>query len=992
MRRFLVALAVLTPVSTLAQVSETTPHPRPPSSETLPIADCSTLALFATGASLETCKLSSLDVSTVANTPVTSVGASSSMPSVPTRATPVTENTGWIEGTVFDATTHDPLIEAKVEIAELAITVRTDLDGRYAIPIKPGVYTLRIVNPPYESRRIPGVIVKANAVTQIEVALAARPEAVETVTVVADPDRSKAQVQLLIRKSANVVSDVMSAEEIAKGSDGNTAEAVRRATGASIVDGKFVYVRGLGERYSYSLLNGARLPTPEPDRQVVPLDLFPTSVVSNLAIIKSASPEVPGDFAGGAVKIETKNFPDKKSFTAQASLTGNSITTFQNTLDHRGSATDILGYDDGMRAMPKAVPKTGRVVVGSKSDGRRLTRDDTARIGREFNNDFGVLARKAPPGFGIALSYGNTYDVGSKPLGVLGSIGYTNGWQRTIEVQRVYRVLSNRTGETLKLDTFSDYTGERGTYAVHWNGLGNLGYQIGKTHRVGYTTFYTLTSERETRRLQGINDEIGQKIVYERQYYLTRSLWFQQAYGKHDFTPFSLDWRATYSEALRQEPDLRELTRIRDQDGQLAWYPKSSSGGHFFSDLVEPAISVGSDITIPFTPWYRLPSTIKIGFLETQRWRRFDVRRFRLLPTENADPTLYILPPSQIFTDSRIGRDLQFEEASRSNDNYRALQEIHALYAMTELILHAQVRVIGGVRFERATQTVTTLDPFAPALAPLTTTLANSDLLPSVNLVFAATQNMNVRLGAARTLARPEFRELAAFSFADFYGGQEVYGNPKLVRTSIQNYDARWEMFPENNAVYAVSVFYKKLSKPIEEIIIPSSTLARSFANADRAVNYGIELEFRQSLRILHNHAKALYTGANATAARSRVFIQSGPGQIQTNLVRPLQGQSDYVLNWLVGWSSNRGMNAQVSYNLFSKRLTAVGALGMPDVYEMPRHTVDATVAIPLSEHWSIKAVAENLFDRAVVLKQAEKLVSRSYRGINVGMNVGYQL
>lgn len=365
---------------------------------------------------------------------------------------------GRIVGLVIDAASGEGVIDARVELSD-GSRAGADIDGKYVVSVPPGTYDLRFVAPPLQSRSVTGVVVDEGAVVTVDVALGADSRTgVEEVVVLGRADRTKAAVMLQIRRKAPVVSDNLAAEEIARAGDAKASEAVRRAVGTSLVGGKFIYVRGLGERYSLSLLNGARVPSPEPNKKIVPLDIFPAGVIASLGIVKTAAADLPGDFAGGVLQIETRQIPETRTLSIGISSGINTLTTFQDVLHPNGGRFDEWGFDDGQRARPEALPDANINPLGGA---------DSAAVGRALNNDYVRGTRTGRPDMGVDFEYGDQADLAGMRLGWQLAGGYDNGFARELELQRSYRILGGgRLGER------NDFVGERGVQTVRWNTLG----------------------------------------------------------------------------------------------------------------------------------------------------------------------------------------------------------------------------------------------------------------------------------------------------------------------------------------------------------------------------------------------------------------------------------------------------------------------------------------------------------------------------------------
>ncbi|HVJ90397.1 MAG TPA: TonB-dependent receptor, partial [Labilithrix sp.] len=702
--------------------------------------------------------------------------------------------------------------------------------------------------------------------------------------------------------------------------------------GTSIVGGRFVYVRGLGERYTNALLDGAPLPSPEPDRQAVPLDMFPTLVIADLTVSKTLTPDMPGDFAGGSLDIHTRDLPNKFLFQATLGLGFNALTTFGRRLSYPGGSTDWLGIDDGGRALPREVPaaRVTRLLPNGQLN------PNLQQIGRAINTPMETHRTFNLPNGTGSVVVGDSFKVKRGPFGCDGCvIGYMLGGsysrrflKRTDEIVRTYGVDPSRPGE---LALYNDYRSETGFDTVTWSGLGTVSYAIGTDHKIALTGLYSRNAEKEGRRIAGFNEEQGADVFDERLRFVNRALAYGQLRGEHRFRKLNtaqLRWTALWARATLNDPNLRETVYVADGERGLSFRESTQSGQHFYAAQGETTRSGGLDWTQPLSKGENA-TKLKVGGLLTLRGRSFNARRFRFLRNMAADPAIFRERPNQIFTDDNVGPVITLEEWTRPTDAYAARYDVYAGYLMTDVALTSRIRLVAGERVEVSRQTIQSYDPFDPDGDRVESRLAKTDLLPSGNIIFKVNDQSNVRLSATRTVARPQLRELAPFVFTDFFGAREVLGNPDLDRTRIANFDARYEIFPRVGEVLAVSFFHKRFDKPIEQVILPTSRGVISYQNAKGAVNTGVELEGRKSLDLFWNRLKEFSLLANLTVVHSRVDLDTSQVGIQTSSSRPLAGQSPYVVNCALDWNHEASKTrARVLYNVGGERIAQVGSNG----------------------------------------------------------------
>ena len=740
---------------------------------------------------------------------------------------------------------------------------------------------------------------------------------------------------------------------------------MRRVTGTTVVDGRYIFIRGLGDRYTNSLLNGSPLPSPEPDRQSVPLDMFPSLVLSDLTVSKTFLPDMPGDFAGGSLNIHTRDLPHKFLFQTTLGVGANTESTFGKRLSYPGGNTDWLGIDDGGRALPRQVPaqRVTRILPNGSIN------PDLTDIGKAVNTEMGTKREVNLPNGNLSAVLGDSFKLGGQRVfGYMAGITYTRRFQRRYdEIIRTYGVDQNRPGELVR---FNDYRAETGTDTVTWSGLGTVSYAFDNDHKIALTGLYSRNAEKEGRVITGLNDEQQANVRDERIRFVNRALVYGQLRGDHRFRKLGnmeIAWTALWARATLNDPNLRETVYVDDPTLGPSFRENTQSGQHFYAAQGETTRSGSLDWTQPLTTG-DFATKIKAGGMVTLRGRSFNSRRFRFLRNPSADNAQFRQQPDQLFQDQNVGPLLELEEWTRPTDAYAAQYNVYAGYAMADVSLTSKLRVV-----EASRQNIESFDPFAADAERVRSALNKTDLLPSANVIYKLTAESNLRFTATRTVARPQLRELAPFIFSDFFGAREILGNPDLDRTRIVNLDARFELFPRIGEVLAVSLFHKRFDKPIETIIIPTSRGVISYQNAKGAVNTGIELEARKSLDLFSDHLKEFSLLTNVTIVHSRVDLDTSSPGIQTSTSRPLAGQSPYVLNVALDWNHEKTKTRlRALYNVSGARIAQVGQNGIPDVYEQPRNLLDLSAAQGIDEHLDLKATIENALNAPVRFTQGE--------------------
>ena len=879
-----------------------------------------------------------------------------------------------IHGQVTDAQTKEALIEATVKVlAGAPKSALTDVDGHYRLALPPGKYDLRVFYDVYEGRRITGVSVEAGKATRLDVQLSADVGAVQEVVVEARADRRAEGALLQERKKAATVSDAISAQEIARTPDSSASDAVKRVVSATVVEGRFVLLRGLGGRYAVTLLNGALLPSPEPDEPSVPLDLFPTSLLANLNVMKSYTADLPGTFGGGTLLIETNSYPSQFELKPRLTLSGDHLTTFQRRNTQPGSFLETLGFTAPGRGLPDAVPT-----------GERLGNSVSAWNG--FSNIWEARRTTALPNLGLGVSVGDTLRSGHQRLGYLATLNY--GHRESVREADYARAI--RQEEALEArDPAKTLQGSEGATL---SALASVGYQFDRDHELTLFSLYTRGSDSFAFTSRGVNNERSESYQGSRLQFVSRALSFNQVRGVHRLSTLGdaeVDWQANFSRVDRDEPDTRDTLYSDDlgsPSGRFSFPNQPNSGERFFATLGESSTGGSANLTLPL-----VGARVKVGGLTQLSFRDFSTRRFRYQFTDT--PADASLPPEQLFGPDHLGTGIRLRESTRPDDAYDASLGIFAGYVTADARPLEALRLVGGVRVEHSAQRLTAHSPF-----DATPTASNDarylDVLPALNALYTLSPEVNLRAGYSYTLARPTFRELAPFLFFDFVRRRNVSGNPGLLETRIHNVDARAEWFVGDSEVLAVSAFYKRFQNPIERVIINPQSGDVGFENADGARSYGVELEARASLARLTPALAHFRAAANLTLIQSDIVL-TDPVKLgaQTSRNRPMQGQSPYVINLNLGYERpESGTEVALLYNVYGPRIAEVGVQGLPDIYESPFHRVDLAVSQKLGRGMQLKLTGSNLLNASVVLDQGGITVLSYRPGVSVSASLGWAL
>jgi outer membrane receptor protein involved in Fe transport len=892
-----------------------------------------------------------------------------------------------VTGIVKDESNNITLPGIPVEVAGAA-TVYTDVDGRFVFDLAPGPHEIKVAMDGYETRIVKIEVPAGARVIDANIGLQMSRFA-ETVTVTADAFlgavTSSAEAQMVERKAAPVITDNLGSQEMKKNADTDAAAAMSRVTGLSVVDNQYVFVRGLGERYSNTTLSGSTLPTTEPDKKVVPLDLFPAGLLDSVQVSKSYSPDRSAEFAGGLVQINPIKFPSRAVMSFAYGLTGYSNATGKSLPLSPLGTKDWLGFDDGARALPAGIPDNKIVRRGIYTPEVGYTPEEITNYGRQLGNQWSPVAADGAPGQNWGAVFGNRFG----KFGVVASVTQSYKEQYAEERRAFYRI-----GDNDELEAVSDYAMKYGTQRAQIGGVANFSYQLNSNNRVSLENFYSHSGKDEGRTFEGPNTENVFYYRNSRLAYVEEGLLSTALTGDHFFPGAAnsrLDWRFNIARANRDEPDLRETlyqqpflagTKLPNPAIAPVLADESQSGFRLFNNLDDETMDVALNYGAFRTTGAR-PTQFKFGLNYVERTRDFQSRRFRFIPIvatkDGAPPVNLTQTPEQLYASENIGTAFRFNEETRPVDAYDGEQSTMAGYGMIDMTLSARSRLIAGARVENFSQTVNTFDPFGLFERTVTAENNNTDVFPSVNFVQSVGGRQNIRLGYSTTVNRPEFRELAEFEFTDVVGSRATRGNPDLQRALIQNVDARWELFPGGRSIVSASTFFKYFDQPIERVVIAAANPITTFQNADKARNFGVEFEVAQEL------GGGFFVNANYTWVDSKITLLPEQQTVQTSQERALAGQSKNLFN-VTGEFARGGFSLRGLVNYVGDRISDVGANQAPDIVEEGRATVDVVLVQRFGSRYNLRFSVENLTDSEYLFSQGTAR-QRSYK---LGQTYGF--
>lgn len=864
-------------------------------------------------------------------------------------------------------------------------------------------------------------------------------QAMEEVVVKASRLKGTASAVMQERKNQAFIADILGAEQIARTGDSDAAAALRRITGITLVDGKYIYVRGLGERFSSTQLNGAAVPSPDPTRTVIPLDLFPSSIIESLSVQKSYSATMPAHFAGGNVDVRLKSIPSDFVFNIQGKLGGNS-NNYDDGLTYNGGNDDWYGVDDGTRAAPAALQKLWQ----SHSSLNELSQQDNRIIAAEMNRDYDPSKTSIDPNTGLDMTLGNRYDFNDFRFGFLAAISYDNKWQVSTGYEGqdfTYQGdKESKDGKWSLLRGFDDIQSTEHT--VRFSGMLNLGLEFMREHRIDFSSLILHDTRDEIRDKLGNSNNVtvsdGLKIRDSQVIYEEREMIANQIRGTHNFSQFmniGLDWFYSDARSNRYAPGnistryiIADGSNGQPEDGIFDAINESSlrnattASRYSFQDLNDQVENYGFTFSIPFTI-DDIEIELKTGgnFVNKSRdsfARRIDINTlaFNSLGSDGLDLTGYqmnnILTDDVMLNQPLNSKENIIRDTSVAGDDYLSGQMIDAYFGQVDFFIAQQWRITAGLRYEDFRQVVAPLDPATgmfdlpaqPTVEDLEKlSFQDDDLFGALALTYELDATMQFRASFAQTTIRPDIREVAPATYIDPLTGFPIGGTPSVTSTSINNYDLRWEWYLETGENLSVGLFYKDMDQPIEAVQSPSQdgpALIR-IANAEDGYVYGVEVEFLKDFAFLSstigNFAENFFLSGNFTVSESEINIdtqniveQTGVSTTITNPTRAMTGHSPWVVNMNLGWDADNGNHsATLAYNVFAERIIIPGIDGIDDAYEQPFHSLDFVYSYFPTYSSTVKFKVQNILNQSKELKFEDTLLRSQTKGI--GFEVDYK-
>ncbi|CAN5186263.1 TonB-dependent receptor [soil metagenome] len=878
---------------------------------------------------------------------------------------------GTVAGRVVDVKTNEAIIGANVIIGGTTVGSQTDVEGNFLISnVKPGTYEIIVSSITYKTQSIRDVVVESGKKISLQVTLAEDVAQLEEVIVTATREVTT-DVSLIkaIRENKLVVSGI-SSEQIARLPDRDAAQVMQRVPGVTIVDNRFVLIRGIPERYNQVMINGIIGPSTEIDKRSFSFDLIPAGAVDQMLIYKSGAAELPGDFAGGVIQMITKN-PTYDDFISVGLNFGfRTNTTGTDRIESKGSSSDIFGYDNGFRDLPSDFPTTAILQGSNRGSSIR------ERAGKSLTNNFDYSTKTTPIDASFNFAISRHFNIGKVKFGNLTSLSYSNSYQNyvseflrynefaTVPAQKRFEYKDSFYGNDVRVNLMHNWVINLSDKTkIEWK---NLFVQLGENEN---------TIRRGTDFIQRPNDDF-QNYAY---HYLSRTIYTGQLDGTHILGDGSmkLNWVLGMNYIKRNEPDYRRFRTFRQIGARETTVPFTMqlppSGnlfetGRFWSDLKDESFSNGVNFEKKFGDFNndkRVP-TFKAGYYFEYKTRNFNARYVNYLYPGFSDPgigqQLINLPLATIFDPSNIKKQDGFviEEGTQPQDAYQGTNTLSAGYIGGSIPM-GKFDVSLGFRGEYNVQKLNAITN----VGPISVNNPIFAALPFSNVAVNLTERSLARFAYSRTVNRPEFRELAPFLYYQFEYEAGLFGSPTLKTAFIDNLDLRWEMYPNPGEAISLGVFYKRFTDPIETYLqITSETPQFYYGNAISAYSRGIELEIRKSLasfgvsRLLRN------TSVNINAAWIDSNVDIGTANTNQQQNRPLQGQSPYIINTgLYYTDEENGYSINFAYNVFGPRIFTVGDKLFPSWWEMPRSSLDFQASKKFGKIFEVKLNIQNILN-----------------------------
>lgn len=939
--------------------------------------------------------------------------------------------TGTLTGVIVDEQTGEELIGANIYIPSVETGGVTDITGKYNIRLAPGIYTIEVSYITHQKKIINDVEIVEGAVTQLDIILTQSNQELDEVVVSARRIDNNEVSLLRLQKRSLPVQDGISSQEINRIGFTNSAESMRQVTGASVEGGKYIVMRGLGDRYSISSMDGIVLPATNPYRNSASLDLIPSSMVDNIVVKKTFSPDLPGNFTGGAVDITTKSLPDRYYLRLNTSVSFNDQTTFNNNFlsDPINNKFRRIGYDDGSRKRSSEWMGNDYlnrlnfylIQIQNNNLSEQQIQEFNSTMQSFSSRPFHVNNRTPGLDHSLNVSFGDRLFFGEKQLGYNIGINYSNSYSQydEREINNYSARIPDDSG--VRMQEFQLNRGSESIDEVNNGLIGSVTLQTNSRNEFTVTSIYNNNATESVLDMRnGAYPGALSSGIYNNRVisFVQRELFNNQLKGRHTFDNFEIKWSGNYIVSSQYEPNTRYIGSPVDNQGRYFYVREVQLPFHFFRDLDDTQFNGKIDIEHRFSNRF----SMKAGGVFTQKDRVFNEYRYQLENNgTNADSQDFLSFGEasgdfvRYFSPNNtgiLGRDnngnlilgLTYRDQTRPENSYTGTEQVSAGYLMGVFDITDKLKVFGGARVERTDFSILS---GSRNEALREGAINEIDILPSVNIIYALNEDSNLRLSGSQTLARPNMRELAPFASFDLLGGFPIVGNPNITRTNISNFDIRYEIYPNAGELFAVSAFYKNFNNPIVmELDVATDQPQYEFVNTNNGRLFGIEFEFRKELGFISSALDDFKFSTNFTLTNSRVDLSEREFETRRTLdpsiksFRPFPFQSPYLVNLMLIYENNRsGLDAAIYANFFGSRLAANGSGAAPDIFEVhgklnnqgrlenENPTPDLSLRIQKSfmNRLSASFSATNLLDYSVVQYQKDGDVFYTNNALNPG-------
>ncbi len=921
---------------------------------------------------------------------------------------------GTIRGKVTDKNTGETLIGVNVIIDETTTGTITDFDGNFnLLKLPAGKVNLVFSYISYASQTISEIDVKPGEVTVLNIVMAPATEKIEEVVIKAKQLDNTENAILNMQRKAEGIQDGISSVEMKRFASSSAAESMTKVTGVSVVDGKNVVIRGLGDRYTNVQLDGQNLPSTNPYKNSADIDLIPANLLDNIITSKTFTPDQPGSFTGGNVNIKTRSFPEQFTLNFTIGATINTESSFKNNfLTHDGGNTDWLGYDDGTRSIPELLTEKQFLedVLSIKYNTRArkypFNADGSVKyptsiyeptgeiLGEKVDVASKTLSTQMAPvtttsfmDHKISFSVGNQVTLFGNPLGFILGINYKRNYSfYENSTNSMYAITSgiNDTGEKeYHLLPGLELSDTKGVESPQISGLASLAYKYNANGAIEFVYSYSHDADKTSRAQSGKNYFYDRKNKFQTYSidFTERQLNIFRTKIEHTFPALNnakLQLNGSYTKSSQDVPDLKLFANYYDEEKDQ-YYTNDSElrkPFHFWRFLDDKQYQGKIDFTLPFLQGKSSSNKIKLGFNYSNKDRNYNEEQYNIANDfadysyfkslteyggninayfEHENTGIVATDPNKLSKYYKFGHMVTYQSlpGTRNDNDYTGYEKITAGYVMLTYNIFKDLKFIGGARVENTNMeavsskyTIAIENGNTPD-SSLIAQINEIDILPSVNLVYALNKNINIRASFSKTLARPNMREMAPFVSFSFIGGPTELGNPQLKRTTINNFDLRWEWFLKTGELLAVSGYYKDFTNPIVvQNVYGTDNFEIMYDNVDKGKVYGIELEFRKSLDFIEalkdfrfaTNLSLTYSEISIDPEEFKVISDRNPDFTEPK--RPFNGQSPYLVNANIFYQKN-SFEAGLNFNKFGPRLDVVGVNGNPDIYEVNKGNLD---------------------------------------------------